>query len=102
MHTQRASSHHGEGLTRRALPQRGLAAGLLMSALRPSRPATLWGVEAGQPKRGGILRVRGYGPVHFDHHPTSKAKANTGRRGEGSRWVSFHSPGAWEGETCHP
>jgi hypothetical protein len=73
MHTQRASSQHAAGLSRRALPQRGLAAGLMTSALPLSRPTALWGVEAGRPKRG-----------------------------EGSRWVSFHSRGAWEGETCHP
>jgi peptide/nickel transport system substrate-binding protein len=37
----------------------------------------LWGAEAGQPKRGGILRVRGYDPVHFDHHQTINFKTNT-------------------------
>jgi hypothetical protein len=73
MHTQRASSHLAEGLSRRALAQRGLAAGLMRSALRLSRPVTLWGVGAGQPKPG-----------------------------EGSPWVSCHSRVAWEGETCYP
>jgi hypothetical protein len=48
MHTRRASSHHAEGLSRRALLRRGLAAGLLMFALPLSRPAMLRGVEAGQ------------------------------------------------------
>jgi hypothetical protein len=33
--------------------------------------------EAGPPKRGGILRVRGYDPVHFDHHLTTNFKTNT-------------------------
>jgi len=31
-------------------------------------PPTLWGVEAETPKRGGILRVRGFDPPHFDPH----------------------------------
>jgi len=34
-------------------------------------------VEARQPRRGGILRVRGYDPVHFDHHLTLNARTNT-------------------------
>jgi len=37
----------------------------------------LWGAEAGQPKRGGILRVRGYDPIHFDPHLTPNLKTNT-------------------------
>src|SRR5215471_16440917 len=74
MYTQRAYSHCAEGLSRRHLLQMGLAAGLTMSALPLSLP---WGAEAGQPKRGGILRVRGYDPVHFDHHLTNNAKTNT-------------------------
>jgi peptide/nickel transport system substrate-binding protein len=31
----------------------------------------LWGGEPGQPKRGGILRVRGFDPPNFDHQLTS-------------------------------
>ena len=77
MYTQRAYSHLAEGLSRRQLLQMGLAAGLTVSVLPLSRPAPLWGAEAGQPKRGGILRVRGYDPVHFDHHLTNNAKTNT-------------------------
>ena len=41
------------------------------------RPDMLWAATAGQPKRGGILRVRGYDPVHFDHHQTINFKTNT-------------------------
>jgi peptide/nickel transport system substrate-binding protein len=37
----------------------------------------LWGAEAGPPKRGGTLRVRGYDPPHFDHHLTINFKTNT-------------------------
>src|SRR2546428_14021345 len=36
----------------------------------------LWGAEARQPKRGGILRVRGYDPPHFDHHLTLNVRTN--------------------------
>jgi peptide/nickel transport system substrate-binding protein len=74
MRTRRASSHHAEGINRRELLQRGLTAGLMMSCIPLSRPATLSGAEVGQPKRGGILRVRGYDPVHFDHHLTNNAR----------------------------
>jgi peptide/nickel transport system substrate-binding protein len=77
MHTQRASYHLAEGLSRRELLHMGLAAGLTVSVLPLSRPAPLWGAEAGQPRRGGILRVRGYDPVHFDHHLTNNARTNT-------------------------
>src|SRR5215468_7377072 len=77
MHTPRAYSHLAEGLSRRELLHMGLAAGLTVSVLPLSRPAPLWGAEAGQPKRGGILRVRGYDPVHFDHHLTNNAKTST-------------------------
>ncbi len=77
MHTQRAYSHLAEGLSRRELLHMGLAAGLTVSVLPLSRPAPLWGAEAGQPKRGGILHVRGYDPVHFDHHLTNNARTNT-------------------------
>ena len=77
MYTQRAYSHLAEGLSRRELLHMGLAAGLAVSVLPLSHPAPLWGAEAGQPKRGGILHVRGYDPVHFDHHLTSNARTNT-------------------------
>src|SRR6266705_7028450 len=77
MHTQRAYSHLAEGLSRRELLHMGLAAGLTVSVLPLSRPAPLWGAEAGPPKRGGILHVRGYDPVHFDHHLTNNARTNT-------------------------
>src|SRR5262245_63444841 len=77
MHTQCASATHAEGLSRRELLHRGLATGLALSVLPLSRPAPLWGAEAAQPKRGGILRVRGYDPVHFDHHLTLNARTNT-------------------------
>jgi peptide/nickel transport system substrate-binding protein len=77
MHTQTASFHAAAAISRRALLQRGLTAGLAVAAVPLARPATLCGADAVPPKRGGILRVRGYDPVHFDHHLTNNAKTNT-------------------------
>src|SRR5262249_7838830 len=65
------------GLRRRDVLKAGLVAGAALSALPLHSPTALWGAEAGQPKRGGILRVRGYDPVHFDHHLTLNARTNT-------------------------
>src|SRR5262245_38286932 len=58
-------------VTRRELLKAGLAAGITASARPLYGPHTLWGEEAGPPKRGGILRVRGFDPPHFDHHLTT-------------------------------
>ena len=75
MHEQR--SQQTPGVRRRELLKAGLAAGVTLSAWPLHRPPVLWGAEAGPPRRGGILRVRGYDPVHFDHHLTTNAKTNT-------------------------
>jgi peptide/nickel transport system substrate-binding protein len=77
METRQAHAQQGYGVRRRDLLQAGLAAGVALSALPLSRPAALWGAEAGQPKRGGVLRVRGYDPVHFDPHQTISFKTHT-------------------------
>ena len=53
------------GVRRRELLQAGLAVGTTLSVWPLRGPTTLWGAEVGQPKRGGILRVRGYDPVHI-------------------------------------
>src|SRR5262245_18919260 len=58
------------GVSRRKFLQAGLAAGVTLSAWPLSTPSPLWGAEAGQPKRGGILRIRGWDPPHFDSHLT--------------------------------
>ena len=50
------------GMNRREFLQAGLAAGATLSAWPLSTPAPLWGAEAGTPKRGGILRIRGWDP----------------------------------------
>src|SRR6266852_6210568 len=57
-------------LSRRDVLAAGLAAGATLSALPLRSPTALWGAEVGQPKRGGILRVRGFDPPHFDPHLT--------------------------------
>ena len=64
-------------LSRRELLQASLAAGAALSAWPLHGPRTLWGQEAGTPKRGGILRVRGWDPVHFDPHLTRNFKTHT-------------------------
>jgi hypothetical protein len=64
------------GLRRRDLLKAGLAAGATLSTWSLPRPPVLWGAEAGPPKRGGILRVRGYDPPHFDHHLTLNVRTN--------------------------
>jgi peptide/nickel transport system substrate-binding protein len=53
-------------MSRRTLLKAGLAAGVTVSAWPLSHPPVLWGIEAAQPKRGGILRVRGFDPPSFD------------------------------------
>lgn len=63
------------GFRRRDLLRAGLITGVALSTWSLPRP--LWGQPAGQPKRGGVLRVRGYDPVHFDHHLTISFKTNT-------------------------
>src|SRR5262249_31076925 len=64
-------------MSRRSLLHAGLAAGVTLSAWPLRSPPALWGAEAGQPKQGGILRVRGWDPVHFDPQLTRNFKTNT-------------------------
>jgi peptide/nickel transport system substrate-binding protein len=61
-------------LSRRGLLKAGLAAGATWSAWPLQRPPALWGAEARSPKRGGILRVWGYDPPHFDPQLTINGK----------------------------
>ena len=77
MHPQHSNAHHAEELSRRTLLHLGLAAGLTMSALPLFHPAPLWGAATTPPKRGGILRVRGYDPPHFDPHLTATSRPHT-------------------------
>jgi peptide/nickel transport system substrate-binding protein len=64
-------------LSRRDLLKAGLAAGVTLSAWTGYGPTWLWGEEAGPPKRGGVLHVRGRDPVHFDPHLTRNARTHT-------------------------
>src|SRR3989441_947262 len=62
--------HKTSGVSRRELLKAGLAAAVTLSAWPLSHPPALWGAVVGQPRRGGILRVRGFDPPNFDHHLT--------------------------------
>jgi peptide/nickel transport system substrate-binding protein len=75
MHVQH--SHKTQGVRRRDLLKAGLVAGVTLSAGHLAGPSVLWGAEAGPPRRGGILRVRGWDPVHFDPQLTRNFKTNT-------------------------
>src|SRR5229473_3426937 len=77
MTTRQGHPHMTQGMRRRDLLKAGLAAGVTLSTWPLYRPPALWGAEGGPPKRGGILRVRGYDPVHFDHHLTLNFKTST-------------------------
>src|SRR5215813_14082579 len=74
------SSQHPDktsGMSRRELLKTGLAAGVTLSAFPFAQPSNARGAEAEQPRRGGLLRVRGYDPVHFDPHLTVSFKTHT-------------------------
>src|SRR2546426_12658832 len=70
METQALTRRTMRGLHRRDLLQAGLAAAGVMSTWPLATPSPLWGAEPGPPKHGGILRVRGWDPPHFDPHLT--------------------------------
>ncbi len=65
-------STRAQGLTRRELLIAGVAAGAVLSA----EPLLARHAASAQGKRGGILRVRGYDPPHFDPHLTLSFKTN--------------------------
>src|SRR5262247_1737466 len=65
-----------QGLRRRELLQAGLVTSAALSTWALSRPPVLWGAAIGPPKRGGILRVRGLDPPHFDPHLTLNVRTN--------------------------
>jgi ABC-type transport system substrate-binding protein len=77
MNRQQAHPGAARGVRRRDLLKAGLVAGVTLSTWPLQSPSALWGAESGQPRRGGILRVRGYDPPHFDHHQTISFKTNT-------------------------
>jgi peptide/nickel transport system substrate-binding protein len=77
METSATARQMVPGLTRRELLQAGLAAGATLSIRPLTQPSLLLAGETAQPKRGGILRVRGWDPVHFDPQLTRNFKTNT-------------------------
>src|SRR5919109_334232 len=77
METRPTQYHAIESITRRRLLQSGLAAGATLAAWPLSHSAAVLGAEAGTPKRGGMLRARGWDPPHFDPHITRNFKTNT-------------------------
>src|SRR5215471_9584107 len=76
MQAQNTRPRHAHGLSRRQLLQAALAASAAWTARPFSGPPTLWSAEAGPPRRGGILRVRGRDAVHFDPHLTRNARTH--------------------------
>jgi ABC-type transport system substrate-binding protein len=77
METPQAHPRLIQGVRRRDLLKASLVAGATLSTWPLHRPQGLWAAEAGPSKRGGILRVRGYDPPHFDHQQTISFKTNT-------------------------
>jgi peptide/nickel transport system substrate-binding protein len=77
METRPTQRQATESISRRRLLQTGLAAGATLATWPLYHPAASWGAEAGPPKRGGILRARGWDPPHFDPHVTRNFMTNT-------------------------
>lgn len=67
---------HDLPLSRRDLLKTGLAAGAAASAASSAWPRAA-AAQTAPGKRGGILKVRGYDPPHFDPHLTLNFKTNT-------------------------
>ena len=67
--TRPSSRPDAAGLSRRELLKASVAGGAALSGWPHAASA--------QPKRGGILRVRGYDPPHFDPHLTLNFKTQT-------------------------
>src|SRR5215470_17792123 len=70
MDTQSPTARPVRRMSRRGLLHTGLATGATLALWPLARPSALWGADAGQPRRGGVLRVRGWDPPHFDPHLT--------------------------------
>ena len=77
MEPQNIQPRHAHELSRRDLLKAGLTAGAALSTWFPYRMPALGGEAAEPPKRGGILRVRGRDPVHFDPHLTRDARTHS-------------------------
>jgi peptide/nickel transport system substrate-binding protein len=77
MKTPQTRPQNIQGMNRRELLKAGLTAGVALSTWPLHHPPALWGAEVGPPKRGGILRLAGNDPVHFDPHLTLNFKTHT-------------------------
>jgi peptide/nickel transport system substrate-binding protein len=77
MKTPQARPPHIHGVTRRELLKVGLAASVTLATWPLPHAPALGAEAAGPPKRGGILRVRGLDPVHFDPHLTFNVRTHT-------------------------
>ena len=64
---------HDRGVSRRAFVGTGLTGGVVLTASSLLAPSAV----PAQVKRGGVLRVRGYDPPHFDPHLTLNFKTNS-------------------------
>ena len=77
MKTPQTRPPHIHGVTRRELLTAGLAASVTLATWPLPHAPALGAEVAGPPKRGGILRVRGLDPVHFDPHLTFNVRTHT-------------------------
>jgi peptide/nickel transport system substrate-binding protein len=68
METGQTHPHVVQGVHRRRVLKAAFATGVTLSTWTLPLSPWLWGAEDGQLKRGGILRVRGFDPPHFDPH----------------------------------
>lgn len=68
METVQTHPHEIQGVHRRTVLKAALATGVTLSTWSLPLSPAVWGAEDGQPKRGGVLRVRGFDPPHFDPH----------------------------------
>jgi peptide/nickel transport system substrate-binding protein len=89
MQPQNIQPRQAQDLSRRDLLKAGLAAGSALSTWSVYRAPALWGEAAEQPKRGGILRVRGRDPVHFDPHLTRDGRTHSALSFLGSRLLRY-------------
>jgi len=78
MPTPPTHPRQGAGLNRRQVLQTGLAASAMLSTWSLQGSPALWGKDLMRTsRRGGILRVRGIDPPHFDPHLTLNFKTHT-------------------------
>ncbi len=77
MHTPQTRPQNARGVNRRELLTAGIATGVALSTWPLPYSPALGADEAGPPKRGGLLRVRGRDAPHFDPHLTVHVGTHT-------------------------